>query len=162
MRAAILTNRAMTLTITRQIAERAVDAWMRRLLPSPDSSHRPDGMISAFDKEVTQLRMQTCDALIQAVVDTRLDAKVCKNPDRGRQLLSHSIQEGSSSLAERVRTLERTVGRNPPLWRRYLPLITAIRALDDPESDATVGLLHEICFVLTLSGRKSLPWARRR
>ncbi len=152
----------MTPRITREISERAVDAWMRRLLPLPDSSHRPDGMISGFDKEVSRLRLETRDALIQAVIETELDGKACKNPDRGRQVLAQSLEEGWGSLATRMRLLERAVGRNPPLYRRYRPLIVAIRELRDPTSDAAAGLFHEICFVLTLSGRKSLPWARRR
>jgi hypothetical protein len=119
-------------------------------------------MISGFDKEVSRLRLETRDGLIHAVVKTGLDGKACKNPERGREVMAQSLEEGWSALATRMRMLERAVGRNPPLYRRYRPLIVAIRELRDPTSDAAVGLFHEICFVLTLSGRKSLPWARRR
>ena len=119
-------------------------------------------MISSFDKEVARLRLEARNTLIQAVVDTKLDGKICRAPDRGREVMAQSLEQDWRPLAARIRMLERAVGRNPPLYRRYRPLISAIRELRDPTSGAAAGLFHEICFVLTLSGRKSLPWARRR
>lgn len=148
-------------TLTRQVAKRAVDAWTLRLLPSPEISHRPDGQISAFDKEVGRLREQVLEALVLALADVGIDTKVCKRPDRAKRRLAQRFTDAGGTLAERLRILERAVGRNSPLWQRYRPLISAIRGLGDPESEACAGLLHEVCFVLTLSGDKSLPWARR-
>jgi hypothetical protein len=143
------------------VAARAVDAWAVRLLPSPEASHRPDGQISGFDREVSRLRERALEALVDVLAGASLADNLCKKPDQGRQVVATCFREGGGALAERLRVMERTVGQNPPLWRRYRPLISAIRDLDDPDSDACAGLLHEICFVLTLSGDKSLPWARR-
>jgi hypothetical protein len=144
------------------VAARAVDAWAVRLLPSPEASHRPDGQISGFDREVSRLRQRAVEVLIDVLAGASLGDDLCKDPGRGKEVVAASFREGGGALAERLRVLERTVGQNPPLWRRYRPLISAIRDLGDPDSDACAGLLHEICFVLTLSGDKSLPWARRK
>jgi len=148
-------------SLTRQDATRAIDAWALRLLPSPAASHRPDGQISAFDKEVGQLREQALESLVQVLAEMELNAGLCRSPDQARQRVAARFAESGGLLAERVRALERTVGQNPPLWRRYRPLISSIRELSDPESDACGGIVHEICFILALSGGKSLPWARR-
>lgn len=151
----------MTSTLNRQIASRAVESWAIRLLPSPEASHRPDGQISAFDREVSREREQALEVLVDMLTGAELDSELCKDHVRALHVLAQRFPEGAGRLAERLRVLERTVGRNPPLWRRYRPLISGIRDLTDPESEACAGLLHEICFVLTLSGDKSLPWARR-
>ena len=151
----------MAPSLSRQLATRAVDAWALRLLPSPGASHRPDGQISAFDKEVSRLREQTLEALVLALSGVDINTDICKRSDRARHRLAECFKEGSGPLAERLRALERTVGQNPPLWRRYRPLISSVRDLSESESDACSSLLHEICFVLTLSGGKSVSWARR-
>lgn len=151
----------MPTSLTRQVASRAVDAWALRLLPSPEASHRPDGQISAFDREVVRQREQALDALVQALSEIPFGADLCKDPDRAKQILAGYFADAPRSLVERVRTLERTVGQNPPLWRRYRPLICAIRDLNDAESEACARLLHEVCFVLALSGGKSISWAKR-
>ena len=148
-------------SLTRQVATRAVDAWALRLLPSPQASHRPDGQISAFDREVRRLREQTLAALVVALAELDIDTDLCKSPDRARQRLAQCFTEGAGLLAERLRALERTVGQNPPLWRHYRPLISSVRDLSEPESDACAGLLHEICFALALSGGQTISWARR-
>ncbi len=148
-------------SLTRQVAKRAVDAWALRLVPSPEASHRPDGQISAFDKEVSRLREQTLEAVMQSLAEAPFDSNLCKTQDRAKHVLAEHFAEEAGVLAERLRTLERTVGQNPPLWRRYRPLISGTRELADPESDACAALLHEICFVLALSGGKTITWARR-
>ena len=148
-------------TLTRQVATRAVDAWALRLLPSPGASHRPDGQISAYDKQVSRLREQMLEALMLTLAEAPFDPDLCKNPVNAKHLLAEHFAEEAGMLAERLRTLERAVGQNPPLWRRYRALISSIRNLADPDSDACAGLLHEICFVLALSGGKSISWARR-
>ena len=151
----------MSQQISRETAARAVDAWIRRLLPSPESSHRPDGSLTAFDNEVAKVRAQTRDALVQTLAAAGAGRDLCGDPELARRLLAHHMLEESKLLEARLQRLERTVGRSPLLWRRYRSLIAAIRDLQDPESDAVAGLLREIRLILTLAARTSLPWARR-
>lgn len=148
-------------SITPRIAEPAVDAWVRRLLPSTERSHRPDGSITAFEKEIERARGRARDALVRAVVDTGIDAEICRTPARGKERLAEGLRERSGLITARVRHLERTVGRSRSMWRRYRPLIKSIRCLDDQESDAVEALFREISLVLTLSERTTVSWFRR-
>lgn len=151
----------MPRTITRTTAERAVDAWMRRLLPAPNAGHRPDGSLTAYDHEVTRVRQRTRDSLIRVLADVEVDDELAKEPRLASQLLARQVREHSSTLASRLIQLERTVGRSSALWRRYRPLIVGFRKLSDPGSDSAAALAREICLDLSLRAHERVPWARR-
>lgn len=154
----------MLRTVDRGMARRAVDAWMRRTLPTRAPPRIRD-LLKAPTRNVWRAHRILRKSLISAIVAARItEESFCRDRVQGKSLLvARLCSVSEAAIAARVGELEEKLAADDELQQRYRRFVQATRDLLDPESAEPSRLLHEICWELRFShpgGR--VPWVRRK
>lgn len=145
------------------MAQRAVDAWMRRTLPARAPPRMRD-LLKAPTRNVWRAHRILRKSLISAIVAARITENFCRDRVQGKSLLAARLRSVSeSAIAASVRELEESLADDDELRERYRRFVQATRDLLDPESAEPSRLLNEICWELQFSiGGRRVPWVRRK
>lgn len=145
------------------MARRAVDAWMRRTLPTRAPPRIRD-LLKAPTRNVWRAHRILRKSLISAIVAARITEDFCRDRVQGKSLLVARLRSVSeSAIAVRVEELEEKLADDDELRQRYRRFVQATRDLLDPESAEPSRLLHEICWELQFLTRgRRVPWVRRK
>lgn len=145
------------------MAQRAVDAWMRRTLPTRASPRIRD-LLKAPTRNVWRAHRILRKSLISAIVAARITENFCRDRVQGKSLLVARLRSVSeTAIVARVGELEEKLAvDDDELRQRYRRFVQATRNLLDPESAEPLRLLNEICWELHFSIRgRRVPWVRR-
>lgn len=146
------------------MAQRAVDAWMRRTLPT-GAPPRIRELLKARTRNAWRAHRILRKSLISAIVAARITENFCTDRVQGESLLVARLRAVSeSAIAARAGELEEKLAVDDDEQRqRYRRFVQATRGLLDPESAEPSRLLHEICWELRFSTRgRRVPWVRRK